>query len=108
MPFWAHGFLTSAKDKPFTCVATLNNAVQKILLMVVTNSMSARSATACAQLFRLMLKAQPQVEEEQVLLNRMWELQRQQGQTAQAAHAESAADEEPVPVTAKSRTAAAD
>lgn len=58
-PLVARNFLTGAKDRPFTSVATINHLMEKLLLMVVANSMSARSATACAQLFRLMLKAQP-------------------------------------------------
>lgn len=37
--------------------------------MVVANSMSARSATACTQLLRLLLKSLPLLERERVAVN---------------------------------------
>lgn len=107
-PLVAQNFLAGAKDRPFTSVAAINHLMEKLLLMVVANSMSARSATACAQLLRLLLKSLPLLEREKISVENRASGERFQkrvqqilaGEMAKAAADKAACTEEPVPAVA--------
>jgi len=97
MPPAAQEFLARARDYTPGSVYSINTLVEHVLQMVVDNKMSARTATACAQLFRLMLKAQPQVDKESDKFNLMLHQQSEIEAAQASAEAQSAEAADPAP-----------
>ncbi len=107
-PAAAVAFLARARDYTPGSVFSINTLIEQVLQMVVDNKMSARTATACAQLLRLMLKAQPQVEEESAAFNAMIQQQREiEAQIAAQPLEDEAEQEEAQPAPTHSDVAAA-
>ena len=69
LPPAAETFVAEARAAMPGSVVSINQMIERVLHLLVGNQMTARSATAAAQLLRLLLKAQPQVDEETLTFN---------------------------------------
>lgn len=71
LPHAAEKFAAEARNAIPGSVISINQMMERVLLMLMSNQLSARGATAAAAIFRLLLKAQPQVDAETILNNKI-------------------------------------
>ena len=97
LPHAAEKFTADARDAIPGSVISINQMIERVLHLLVGNQMSARTATAAAALFRLLLKAQPQVDAETAAVNeQLYEHYLETGQWQTPSSVRAAAPHAPV------------